>query len=451
MPYLGVVVGTVLLLMAIKKGVNVGLAAVVAGIVTAGLGGHGSLAMIRSFRETVMDPDGFALLASVGLITMLGSIMKVSGTMSSLVHGINCLVDDTRWVVFLVPSLIGLVSAPGGAVFSAPLVDVAGSALGMSEEHKVVANIMFRRAWHYVYPISTAMLLTRQMANVPYLAFLLPGCVAATVVILTTTRLVFGRQRRMSGLAYIGTSGVLPAVHQSQRMRSGASANGVMIGLDDNSGTGTWPYRLELVLSLLTSAAPILVVLVVYLVTTISLPIAVCLGCVAGILLAEPGEGYWKHVGRRFREALARGIDWRVVGTVAGTVFFGHSISNSLAWKLSSSNMSPGILSLLAFGVIIPALAGFVIGSHTAALGVALPLLLPLISGLPASSGLVVALFMSSFAGHLVSPANVCFTATVEYLEADFAESWRLLLIPSLMGFLFTLVFWTWQVSVNLA
>jgi len=450
MSRLAAIVGAVFLIIAIRKGADMGLTAVIVGLVIAGMSGHGSEVVMRSFRETVMEPDGFGLLASIGLITMLGSIMKTSGAIGDLMHGINGIVGDTRWVVFLISSIIGLVSVPGGAVFSAPLVDAIGDSSGMSKEQKVVANVMFRRAWYYIYPVSTAMLLTRQLANAPYLAFLLPGSIAATTVIATTARLVFGRQGETSGFVHIDTLDARPGGTQSEGISSEVIASEVMIDLDGDNGSAARLSRLELVLLILTSAVPILVVLVMPLATSISLPIAACLGCLAGVLLAKPGEGYWEEAGRRFREGVLQGIDWRVVGTVAGTTFLGNSISNSLAWELSYRSVAPDTLSLFVFGVMVPAVAGFVIGSHTAAVGVAVPLLLPLISGLSASSGLVVVLFMSSFTGHLLSPANTCFNATVEYLAADGSESWRLLLIPSGMGFLVTLVFWVWQTCVNL-
>ncbi len=73
--------------------------------------------------------------------------MKASGAMDGLMRGgISSLARDSRWVAFLIPSLMGFLSVPGAAVFSAPMVDSVGDALDMSPEQKVTANIMFRHA-----------------------------------------------------------------------------------------------------------------------------------------------------------------------------------------------------------------------------------------------------------------------------------------------------------------
>jgi len=186
--------------------------------------------------------------------------------------------------------------------------------------------------------------------------------------------------------------------------------------------------------------------------TSMNFSIATALGALTA-LLAAPSDGpYPREVLRRFREGAICGIDWQVVGTVAGTVFFGRTIVNSqvLASTTVGTGYSVSVLSLFVFGFALPFLSAFIIGSHLPAVGIAGPLLVPLLSGLPNPAGLVVALYMAASSGYLLSPAHVCFISTVQYLKADVRSSWRMLWGPGGAGLLLGLVFWAVQVAVNL-
>ncbi len=443
MPYLGLAVGTALLLVAIRNRVHVGLAAAVAALVVAAMSGNGMNILARALHDTVIDSGGLTLLISIALITMIGSVMKASGAMDGLMRGISSLARDSRWVAFLIPSLMGFLSVPGAAVFSAPMVDSVGDALDMSPEQKVTANIMFRHAWYYIYPISTTLLLAQQVSGLPYRAFRLPGSIAAALAIISTARLVFPRQAPRMGSSGIGSTGSAPLGIESPL----AQADPTISGAEEAARPDASPPAL----SLLLSAAPILVILILALLAPVSFPVAAAFGVLTGVFVMQPGKLYWQEVNRRFREGVVHGIDWLVVATVAGTVFFGKTVANSPALDLAGDTISTNLGSLLLFGIVIPTLASFVVGSHTAGVAITVPLLLPLIADLPAPSGFVVALFMASFSGYLLSPAHVCLTATVQYLKADMKRSWQLLIIPSGLGLLFSLAFWAWQALINLA
>ena len=96
MPYLGLAVGTALLLVAIRNRVHVGLAAAVAALVVAAMSGNGMNILARALHDTVIDSGGLTLLISIALITMIGSVMKASGAMDGLMRGISSLARDSR-------------------------------------------------------------------------------------------------------------------------------------------------------------------------------------------------------------------------------------------------------------------------------------------------------------------------------------------------------------------
>jgi hypothetical protein len=159
MSYLGLIVGTILIIAAVRYRVNVGVAAAVAGLIVAATSGGGLAVLGSSFREAVVEPAGLTLLVSIAFITMIGHIMKTSGALDELTRGIGRVIRDARVVAFMLPSLVGLLSVPGSSVFSAPLVDSVGRSLGMTREQRVTTNVMFRHGWYYIYPIYAPLLL----------------------------------------------------------------------------------------------------------------------------------------------------------------------------------------------------------------------------------------------------------------------------------------------------
>ena len=453
MSYLGLAAGTLLILAAVRYKVNVGIAAAVAGLVVAATSGGGVVVLTDSVREAVLEPAGLTLLVSIAFITMIGNIMKVSGALDDLTQGIGRMIRDARVVAFMLPSLVGLLSVPGSSVFSAPLVDSVGRSLGMSREQRVTTNVMFRHGWYYIYPIYTPLLMIQQISGVPYSAFVLPGAIVALIVFALTARTVFRVEPSASEEAdspVDGSSTEPCSCSDCGGVRTSACA-GVNAGNEPRARSSAF-MSIHPVCSILMAASPILVVLLVGVGTSINFSIATILGALTALLAAPTDGPYLKEVARRLREGAVPGIDWQVVGTVAGTVFFGRTIVNSrvLASMTVGTGSSVSVLSLFIFGFALPFFSGFIIGSHLPAVGIAGPLLVPLLSGLPNPAGLVVALYMAASSGYLLSPAHVCFISTVQYLKADVSSSWRMLWGPGGAGLLLGLIFWAMQVAVNL-
>lgn len=454
LPYLALSAGTILILAAVRYKVNVGIAAAVAGLIVAASSGGGTAVLTDSLSEAVVEPSGLTLLLSIAFITMIGNIMKASGALDDLTRGVCRVIRDARVVAFILPSLVGLLSVPGSSVFSAPLVDSVGRSLGMTREQRVTTNVMFRHGWYYIYPIYAPLLMTQQISGVRYSVFVLPGAIAALAVFALTARTVFRKECRTSEPGSSIDDGIIGSCGCSDCSGSRVSPG---VGVNTSNEAVTGPGALaavsaRLVCSILVAASPILVVLLVGVGTSIDFSIATALGALTALFAAPSDRPYLEEVARRFREGAVPGIDWQVVGTVAGTVFFGRTIVNSrvLASMTVGTGSSVSVLSLFIFGFALPFLSGFIIGSHLPAVGIAGPLLVPLLSGLPNPAGMVVALYMAAFSGYLLSPAHVCFISTVQYLKADVRSSWRMLWGPGGAGLLLGLLFWAVQVAANL-
>ena len=387
-----------------------------AGLIVAATSGGGLAVLTASLREAVVEPAGLTLLVSIAFITMIGNVMKVSGALDDLTRGIGRVIRDARVVAFMLPSLVGLLSVPGSSVFSAPLVDSVGRNLGMTREQRVTTNVMFRHGWYYIYPIYAPLLLIQQISGVPYSAFLLPGAVASLAVFVLTAR-----------------HGIRKAPLTTEPRSSIGDGGGGLCGCsDDSTNAGDDPMTASgammparPVYSILMAASPILVVLLFGVGTSMNFSIATALGALTALLVARSDGPYLKEVARRFREGAVSGIDWQVVGTVAGTVFFGRTIVNSqvLASMAAGTGSSASVLSLFVFGFVLPFLAAFITGSHLPGVGVAGPLLVPLLGGLPKPSGLCGCLVHGRPAA--IPVLRLISVLDVQYLKADTGRSWR--------------------------
>ncbi len=101
------------------------------------------------------------------------------------------LIGDPRWLMIILPSLIGVLTVPGGAMMSAPIVDSLGNKTKISAEHKTGINIIYRHIWYIIFPMIPTMVLAASLANVNpielglvNLPIILVGLVAAWFLLL---------------------------------------------------------------------------------------------------------------------------------------------------------------------------------------------------------------------------------------------------------------------------
>jgi len=122
----------------------------------------------------LLDPSAIALALAVGLIPLIGEVMSETGQMDRLIGNMRI---GRRAFLMLSPALIGMLTMPGGALLSAPIVDRAGGDLPRGE--KAGINVWFRHILYLVYPISANFIVATEAANlelyrpIPYLAVLL--------------------------------------------------------------------------------------------------------------------------------------------------------------------------------------------------------------------------------------------------------------------------------------
>lgn len=379
----------VISVMAIKR-INIGLAMLAGSAVLIIFTPLSLKQVLEAAQTALINPVTWVLIGSVLLIGMLGYILKNSGAMEIMVDSLMKLVGDSRWIMAVLAGVIGALTVPGGAMLSAPMIDQLGDKVGIGPEYKTGINIIFRHIWYVSLPIIPSMLAAASLAEVTpkelaaqNLPALLVGLIAAWFLLLHP----------------------LP-----------------------KSGRGKW--NIKEFLRFLVSILPLLLVIFLYVAVGLHFLVALALGVVIALFnLPEAGESsllsrVFSTGIHRVKAMLFPGIRLQLVLVVAGVMLFKELLTvsgllNGFALNLVSMGIPMWLLLL-----VMPFLIGLATGSHEAAIAIAIPIFVPLLSPDIYLAGIGLTYIAASI-GYILSPLHLCIILTKEYFNAKFAKIYR--------------------------
>lgn len=130
-----------------------------------GLGAQGGSPGLAAIVGTYLSAtDTWSLGLSVLLTVWLSSLMESSGAMTDLVGVVRgrC---RKRTAMAVLPAVIGWLPMPGGANFSAPLVDACDEEGRVEPREKAVINYWFRHIWEYWWPLYPGVLMAAKLSR----------------------------------------------------------------------------------------------------------------------------------------------------------------------------------------------------------------------------------------------------------------------------------------------
>ena len=122
-----------------------------------------SIPVIEIARLTlfVFTNINYLLLASaVALIPIIGTLLNESGLLERMIKNFAF---GRRALLMFSPAILGLLPMPGGALFSAPMVDKTASSI--DGVRKTSINVWYRHILHLVYPLATALIIGGELAG----------------------------------------------------------------------------------------------------------------------------------------------------------------------------------------------------------------------------------------------------------------------------------------------
>jgi len=141
--------------------------AFLSGAVALGLWGQMPLdKLARSLGSNITQAKTLLLAVIIVLILILSHSMKKFGQMQRLLSAFQGLLSNVKLNLVIFPALIGLLPMPGGAIFSAPMVETMGKEHQLSPEIKSLINYWFRHVWEFAWPLYPGPLLVASLASI---------------------------------------------------------------------------------------------------------------------------------------------------------------------------------------------------------------------------------------------------------------------------------------------
>ncbi len=335
--------------------------------------------------------DTLSLAALLFLVTFFGHVLKEVERIDGMLAALQDLIPSVRLNMVIAPAAVGLLPMPGGALLSAPMVAhiAERNEIKLAPERATVINYWFRHIWEYSFPLYPGIILLALLLDVPLRKVALANLPLGLFCIAVGAILYY---RRLP-------TGPMPESRPSNRLQD-------VKQLAQNF----WP-----------------IIVVVAASVGLGIPLTLCLAATS-ILLVVLHRLAWPGVMRAVRTT----VNIEMVLLVLGVVIFKRTVEQSgcVPAVVDAFNQLRLPPPLLLFSV--PFIVAFMTGITVSYVGVAVPILLPLLIHEVGGNRSVMfsrtmLLYAGGYYGLLLSPVHLCLILTKEYFGADLSKVYRLL------------------------
>ena len=328
---------------------------------------HSFASILRGFFT---DPKLYEVVLTIYFIFVMGEVMKATGAARSLQKAVESAFADVRLSAAFLPLMIGLLPMPGGAMFTAPLVDTIGKGSELTRLEMMTSNYWFRHSMEFFWVVYPAMVIAASFAGIPLRSFM---------VVMSPV-----------GLTAVG-AGLL--IHKPKDWRVKLSRKATSLFLKS-----TWPILLTILLVLM------------------GIPGVWAVGLVAALSVV---------LSKKFASFL-KGAKPDVLLLLAMVFLYKSAlstlhISEAIALELSTS------IPPLVVAAAMPLLLGMVTGLTQATVGMSFPTIFSLSVNFGTLS-LAVWSYYFAVLGVLLSPVHLCLVLTSEYFGVPISKALKKLL-----------------------
>jgi len=345
-------------------------------------------ASLYSFKEGQIVTETIELALLLTLIFVLARCMQETGAITKLIDSLRTFFSRGG-ILGAIPAVYGLMPVPGGALFSAPLIEKEGEKYRLDKNQKNFLNVWFRHIWFPIYPISSAMILicsekfsniniyTLIVANVPaFVASIVIGGVFLKYFIRKTTKVTSPPEKNYNGLIYL-LPPTIPLVFYAALYFVG------------------FPRVRSFLIGVLFS-----ILLLYYLI---------------------------KIDRKKYVNIIKKSLSWNLALAIFGIMIFREMFLVSEANILIANIMSGFSFPALIMIILIPLILGLLTGYNLGAVALSYPLVQPFFEFTGISLvGLTSIIFISSLAGYLISPIHLCNVLSSNYLKTDTTRMYKM-------------------------
>jgi uncharacterized protein len=365
----------------------------------------------------VILPKTLSLAIITALLLWLSGLMRASGQFEEIVSLARALLRRPGLTMAALPALVGLLPMPGGALFSAPMVQSAAG------EHRVpgsalsAINYWYRHIWEHWWPLYPGVVLALTLTEDEYLHFAMYQ-IPLGLIMATTGLLLF---RGLHGDLH----------HKAAPPPPGTKRK------------------------LLWATSPVWVIVLVWIAARLLLEHGV------KPLLSEPAREHLEHYAKylplivglvasvawttRTRGLSARTVastlcEWsvgRLVLMVVAVMIFQHVLGRAKAAEEIAAELQDYHVPIVIVVVALPYVAGLVTGLAIGFVGTSFPIVLALASA-SGDPGMVRVCIVLAYAfghlGQMTSPLHLCQIVSNDFFSTSFGPVYRRFLPSALLN-----------------
>ena len=376
----------IVILISLRYKINLGVTLAIAALLLLLFSAVAPIESLKIVIGTFGDYSNLNLMANIVCITILGNVLSYTGQLNLLVKSTQTLFKDPRLVSLALPALVGILPMPGGAIFSAPLVEASRTSPHTQGEILAFINYWFRHIWEYFLPLYPAILLVSSLSGLP-----LPW------IVIHHLPFFF--------LAIIGGWLVVRKMEVENSPDPPGKVN-----------------FYEIIQPFIPLIPPVLGVF---------LGIPIWVGGMIGLILAIfLGKLSFSQI----ISAMFQNFPWSIMIDVAGILIFKTAITQGGVLQPVVDFMISQNMPVILLGLVLAFFIALVSGLTSAFVGVSFPLILPLLS-LASLEKAIPLLYIGGYLGIIFSPTHLCLILSCRYFKTDIEKVYRLLLWPSILVF----------------
>jgi integral membrane protein (TIGR00529 family) len=348
--------------------------------------------------KSLVERHTLELVGLVYLVLLLGLILEAKDSLSRMVEGLTGILKKNYLIITLAPALLGLLPMPGGALVSAPILKKALGEAGVSAELKTFTNYWWRHIWEYAWPLYPGLILTAAIFGVE---------------VISVIRVQFYFTLVAAGLGALSVKLYFKRFGQGQVRRETFRRN-LRLFMQ-----GSWEILLVVAL---------IVGLRLYMLAALALVVMLSL------LLLRAGT-------REKLSLLRKSVNIQVLAVLVAVMIFKNLIVHSDLAQIIKSLVGHAESYRTVILFAIPFLIGFLTGVNQSFAGIAFPVLVPIVGIENPNLTMIAFLYVSGFAGVLLSPVHLCLVLSSEYYGASLAGVFKYLVPPVIILILLAVLF----------
>jgi integral membrane protein (TIGR00529 family) len=412
----GVVISFIVIIILNRKKYNFGLSLIIGSLILGIFSLHEidpidipktiSRALLYDIDKSIFDFQTIELATLLTLIYVLAKCMQETGAINKVIRSLRTFFYKGG-ILGIIPAIYGLMPVPGGALFSAPLIDKEGQKFKLKQNQKYFLNVWFRHIWFPIFPVSSAMMLIigSDFANINIYEIIIADIPAFVSFIL---------------IGYVF----------------------LRFYINKIPGSGKEPIKeYKGLIYLLPPIVPIITYIIFFIIFEIisfqnikifQRSIFVLGVIISIILLYFIINIEWRKYVNLIKKSLSLNLAFAIIGIMIFRQMIETSKSNEIIAEMISSLPFPAIFIL----IIIPLIMGLITGYNFGAIALSYFLVEPFFIYTNINIvGIVSLIFISSLVGYLISPIHLCNVVSSDCLKTDTTRMYKMY-IPAIIALL---------------